>query len=225
MEDGWMPRVPEPELMDLEEEAIAYARADFKAVHQATVDRMLAFARGTRPRRLLDLGTGPGDFLIRIAASRPSWSLVGLDGAQVMLSLARNAIQEAGVENRVELVLGDAKSVPLPNESFDLVFSNSILHHLLDPIPFWREVKRLVRPGGLVFLCDLVRPRNQAEARRLLDQHASGESQLLRQEFYRSLLAAYTVTEVQRQLDEVGLGTLTTKQVTDRHLDVYGVIP
>ncbi|MFO0945413.1 MAG: class I SAM-dependent methyltransferase [Planctomycetota bacterium] len=225
MSSDWMPRVPEPELMDLKWEAEAYANADFAAVHQATVDRMLGLIEPSCERRLLDLGTGPGDFLIRIGKARPTWTLVGLDGAPVMLELARNALREAGLEERARLVLGDAKRAPLQERSFDIVFSNSILHHVADPVSFWREVKRLVKPGGEVFVCDLIRPPTLEEARRLLDEHARGESELLREEFYRSLLAAYTVDEVRAQLREAGLEMLEARQVTDRHLDIFGRVP
>ncbi len=61
-----------------------------------------------------------------------------------------------------------------------------------------------------------------AAAKTLVQHHAGNESALLQEEFYRSLLAAYTVEEVKEQLATAGLSGLTVAQVTNRHLDVFG---
>jgi len=217
-----IPRQPEPEVMDDRAEAEAYALADFAEVNQAFVERLLALV-GPRERAVaVDLGTGPADIPVRLVQARPGWHVVAVDASGSMLALARRTIRRARASRAVRLVLADAKAAPFRAGTFDVVFSNSILHHITRVDRFWAEVKRLARPGAAVFLRDLARPANVEAARRIVRQYASDESKLLQEEFYRSLLSAYTPDEVRTQLDRVGLTTLHVEKVTDRHLDVFG---
>jgi ubiquinone/menaquinone biosynthesis C-methylase UbiE len=218
-------RTPEAELMDLPEEAQAYARADFAGVHQAFVDRLMELAGSLDRSKAVDLGTGPGDIPLRVWRARPGWKIVAVDAAVAMLDIARPLIRAAGAEGNIRLVLGDAKETGLAGASFDIVFSNSILHHVSDAPAFWREMKRLGKPGAVLFLRDLARPLDLEGARGILEKHTGGASELLREEFYRSLLAAYRVEEVREQLAEAGLEMLNLGMSSDRHLDVWGRIP
>jgi ubiquinone/menaquinone biosynthesis C-methylase UbiE len=217
-----MERIPEPELMDSVDEAQAYSAADFSEVNQAFVDRLLDFVGDESSRQLVDLGCGPADIPKRIAQARPTWHIVAVDASQAMLDIARHDLNAAGVLDRVVLVLADAKNTGLPEHSFDVVLSNSILHHVADPLAFWREVVRLGKPGGLVLIRDLVRPESSEDAWELVKNYAGRESQLLQEEFHRSLLSSYSVDEVRHQLNEVGLNHFGVELVSDRHLDVFG---
>ena len=69
---------------------------------------------------------------------------------------------------------------------------------------------------------DIFRPLSTDSARAIVTTHAGTEPELLQEEFYRSLLAAYTVPEIQGQLRQAGLTSLQVEAVSDRHLDVYG---
>jgi SAM-dependent methyltransferase len=131
-------------------------------------------------------------------------------------------VAAAGLNERVSLVRADGCRTGLPPQSFNVVTSNSILHHVRDPNAFWEECKRLARPGALLFHRDLMRPDCEDAVRRIVDRHAGGESPLLREEFHRSLLSAYEPDEIRAQLDRAGLGMLTVEAVTDRHVDFYG---
>jgi ubiquinone/menaquinone biosynthesis C-methylase UbiE len=217
-----MPRQPEPELMDLPEEALAYAEADFHDVNQAFVDRLVQLAGPSAEAKAVDLGCGPAEIPILAARARPLWHITAVDASEAMLALAREAVQKAGLSNRVTLHLADAKATGLGDAAFDIVFSNSILHHVEQPVAFWAELRRIAAPGAMVLLRDLARPRTPKAARDLVAHYAGSESRLLRDEFYRSLLSAYTPGEVREQLAATGLGQLTVEMVTDRHLDVYG---
>lgn len=215
-------RQPEPEIMDFEPGADAYADADFSEVNQAFVDRMLEFV-GERDRaEALDLGTGPADIPIRVVRARPDWHVTAVDASGPMVEIARSAVAEAGLSDAIDVVLVDAKSTGLPAHSFDVVFSNSILHHVTNPIAFWGEVRRLLRPGGILFLRDLARPQSEAAARAIVDQYAGDESEQLQIDYYNSLLASYTVDEIRDQLASAGLDGIEVKMATDRHLDVFG---
>ena len=208
--------------MDVGTEAQAYAQADFADVNQAFVERLLELTADKDVVTAVDLGTGPADIPVRILRARPDWYIVAVDASEPMLHFARKRLLKEGLISSIELVLADGKATGLSSYFFDVVFSNSILHHLTDTDLFWAEVKRLAIPGAIVLLRDLARPATTGDARKIVQQYASGESELLQQEYYRSLLAAYTVEEVRAQLDEAGLQALQVAMVSDRHLDVFG---
>jgi ubiquinone/menaquinone biosynthesis C-methylase UbiE len=220
--DQEMPRQPEPEVMDLAGEAEAYARADFAEVNQAFVDRLLEFV-GPRVRaRAVDLGTGPADIPIRVLRHRPQWHVTAVDASEQMLRWARQAVEKAGLTDAIEPVCQDAKATDLPTGAFDVIFSNSILHHVDGVDRFWAEVRRLGKPGATVFLRDLARPPSPAAAAEIVETYAADETAVLREEYYRSLLSSYTPQEVRVQLEAAGLGALQVAMVTDRHLDIWG---
>ena len=208
--------------MDEAAEAAAYARADFAEVNAAFVARLLGLAGPCETARAVDLGTGPADIPLRIVRERPGWRIVAVDASSAMLEHARRAVEDAGASSAVTLVLSDAKSTGLPGAAFDVVFSNSILHHITDTDVFWTEVRRLAKSGALVFLRDLARPKSEEAARRIVQQYAASESPLLQEEYYRSLLSSYTPEEVRAQLARAGLTALNVERVTDRHFDVWG---
>ena len=88
-----MERTPEPELMDEPDQAWAYARADFEEVNTGFVAQLRAqFPDLADDAALLDLGCGPGDIPLRLARTFPRARVVGVDGAEAMLALARKFI-------------------------------------------------------------------------------------------------------------------------------------
>ncbi len=220
-----MQRILEPEVMDRPDRAEAYANADFDDVNEAFVDRLRALAGAMPPTRIVDLGPGPCDIPFRMASTFPSATILAFDASPVMLRLARQDARYANVRASVALVQTDAKRCPAATHSIDAVVSNSILHHLPDPAPFWKEVARIACPGAMVLIRDLMRPATRDEAEALVAAHAGSESALLRDEFFNSLLAAFTVDEVRNQLEAAGLHTLHVEAISDRHFDVAGRLP
>jgi ubiquinone/menaquinone biosynthesis C-methylase UbiE len=208
--------------MDDSAEAHAYAAADFSSVNAAFAERLAELAHNIDKAEALDLGTGPADIPIRVAKLKPAWRITGADASSAMLDIARKNVAAAGLRGRVVLVKTDAKGMQLPEAAFDVVFSNSILHHITDTHAFWSEVTRVAKPGALVFFRDLARPASAAGARAIVDTYAGTESALLKEEYYRSLLSAYTVEEVRAQLAKAGVRGLAVAMATDRHLDIHG---
>ena len=207
--------------MDGEDEVRAYREGDFRRVNRLCARRALRAAGRTRGRAL-DLGTGPAEIPIHLCDMAPGWTITAIDASPQMLRAARENVRRSGLTRRIRLLRGDAKRVRGLRPGFDLVLSNSLLHHLVDPIPFWREVARLAAPGGAVCIQDLFRPASRAEALRLVKRHTVGASPLLRELFHRSLLAAFTPAEVRDQLAAAGVGGLTVRKVSDRHMAVSG---
>ncbi len=217
-----MERVPEPELMDDPAQARAYAEADFSEPHELFV-RAFGERLGPPAGPVADLGCGPADVTLRFARAWPSVAIDAVDGAAAMLELARAAVARAGLQGRIRLLAGRIPGAALPGAPYRTVISNSLLHHLRDPLDLWRTIRRIAAPGAAVFVMDLMRPRDEAEWARLVDTYAAGAPPLLRRDFRASLAAAYRPREVEAQLAAAGIGrTLRVEVLSDRHLAVWG---
>ena len=222
------PREPEPEIMDLAHEAEVYAHADFSDVNEAFVKRLVELdgqSDPSRPLLAIDLGTGPADIPVRLLRLRPAWRIVAADASPAMLCFAGETLAGEERAGNIHLLLVDVKNTPFADETFDVVFSNSILHHIEDTATFWAELMRIARPGAFVLLRDLARPASSEEALEIVSRYASLGTDMLQEEYYRSLLSAWTVDEVREQLRVAGLDRLQVAMVTDRHLDISGRLP
>jgi len=220
-----MERIAEPELMDEAAQARAYAEADFSAPH----DRFIALFReqfpGLEPQGcVLDLGCGPGDVTRRFAHAFPACNLHGVDAAATMLRLVEEQQRGSDLESRIRYIHGYLPGAELPQARYATLISNSLLHHLADPRVLWHSVLRHGAPGAAIFVMDLMRPDSRATAEAMVAQYAAGEPEVLRRDFFHSLLAAYTVDEVRAQLRAAGLD-LAVSAVSDRHFTVSGYLP
>ena len=206
--------------MDEPIRAEAYARADFSEVNERFVSEFLS--RCPNATRVLDLGCGPADIPIRLARASGVVRVSAVDGAPAMITLARQAVAEAGLDDRIQILEGRVPGLALPPKSFDAVISNSLVHHLPEPVVFWAEIVRLAAPGAYVHVMDLVRPDSPERAAQIVEAAAGDERPLLKEDFYNSLLAAFTLEEVAEQVAAAGLGGLWPAQVSERHWLVSG---
>lgn len=219
-----LPRLPEPELMDEPAQARAYSEADFSEAH----DRFVAHIGrrfGPLSGEALDLGCGPADPTVRLALANPAITIVGVDAGPMMLTLAKERIERAGLSGRIRLEQRHVPDSRLGRQRFDAVVSNSLLHHLRDPKALWRTIGQCVRPRGVVAVMDLLRPVDVATVDRLVASHLGEAPDELRADFRNSLLAAYRLDEVEAQLAAAGLRWLEVEQLSDRHLFVGGRVP
>jgi cyclopropane fatty-acyl-phospholipid synthase-like methyltransferase len=218
-----MDRVLEPELMDDPRQAEAYAQADFEKENQGFVERFREyfpeFAQGT----VLDLGCGPGDIPIRFAKLYPACQVIGVDASAPMIQFGEQAVQQAGLTDRITLCCERYEEVAGARIA-DAAISNSLLHHLPNPLQFWQKLRQLVKPGAPVLVMDLLRPESPEAAQAIVDQYAANEPDILRRDFHNSLLAAFTEDEIGSQLARMNLTRLLIDIPDDRHWVVGGII-
>ena len=219
-----MKRVLEPELMDDRAQALAYAQADFAEENQGFVDRFRDYFPDWTGGHVVDLGCGPGDIPIRFVRAYPAARVTAVDASRPMLDLAEKAIAEAGVANQITLCCERFQSLAVPEQA-DALVSNSLLHHVPNPLQFWFRLKQLAKPGACILVMDLLRPESPEEAQALVDQYAADEDPILKRDFYNSLLAAFTEDDVAAQLAEMNLSRLLIDVPDDRHWVVGGIIP
>lgn len=209
--------------MDDPAQVKAYAEADFEIPHQQFIDRLREFvAEPGFAGAALDLGCGPGDICVRFAKAFPFSTIDAVDGSEAMIEYAETFT--APIKDRIRLIHGRLPFVILPQQSYAIILSNSLLHHLPDPQVLWRTIKKTARPGARVAVMDLLRPASRKTAEALVETYASQEAELLRRDFYHSLLAAFTLEEIEEQLKKSEL-PLHIEQISDRHVFIKGIIP
>jgi ubiquinone/menaquinone biosynthesis C-methylase UbiE len=208
-----MERIPEREVMDQSENAKAYADADFDEVNRAFIDKLFSLSNPCDIPFALDIGTGPGEIPEKLLETRPDWHILATDRSRPMLA--------HGVMTKNLLFFqSDAKHLPIPDNVITFLFSNSLLHHLPDPAPFWKECKRVLNARGTLLVRDLYRPEGKQQAKEIVETYAGNEHPVLKEDFFNSLLAAFTPEEIENQLEECGLSEATVEIVTDRHMDI-----
>jgi len=217
-------RIPEPEIMVEEEQVRAYAEADFSGPHEMFVDLFEERFGKDIEGLFLDLGCGPCDISIRFLKRFPNVHLHALDASAPMLSQAKQLISKEGLKERIRLFHArlPLTGTELPCKSYDGLIVNSLLHHLSEQAIFWDAVEKLVKPGGVIFVMDLLRPEDKETARQLVERYSGSEPETLKRDFYNSLLAAYRDYEVSEFLKSTNLSLLTVEVVSDRHFLVWG---
>jgi ubiquinone/menaquinone biosynthesis C-methylase UbiE len=205
----------EPEVMDTEEDADAYAGIDNAAVNEEFVAAALRLSPCSG--RVLDIGTGPGDIAILLARHACEATIVAIDLGEHMLAMARTNVARAGLADRVQVMRADAKQTGFDSRSFDLVLSNSLVHHIPEPGAFFEEMNRVARPGAALFVKDLHRPATDAEHEHLVKTYAADCSPYQRRLFSDSLRAALTVSEVVAMCRELEIADVEVRRCSDRH--------
>jgi len=156
---------------------------------------------------VLDLGSGAGlDVLLSARRVGPDGHAFGLDVTEEMLALARRNQAEAGLDN-VTFLLGRMEEVPLPDDAIDVVISNCVVNLSLDKPAVFRELARVVRPGGRLAISDVL-----AEDRLTPAERAERGSHV------GCIAGALSEAEVVAGLEAVGFERVTverTHQVAD----------
>jgi ubiquinone/menaquinone biosynthesis C-methylase UbiE len=210
-----MDRILEPEVMDTWLEATAYDAMDFTAVN--TVFATDAIALDPDAVKVLDVGTGTARIPILMCQQRPQYLFTGIDLAQSMLIIGQRNVEEARLTQRIRLERVDSKRMPYPDLEFDMVVSNSLVHHLPDPLSLFQEIKRLIKPDGAILIRDLIRPENDRVVNELVAKFGSDYDPRQQQLFHDSLVAALTIVEVQELIDRAGLTQVKLSQTSELH--------
>jgi len=211
--------------MDALDQARAYAEADFEEPNSLFMELFIErFQDRAIDGVALDLGCGPADISIRFARHFTKCEVHAVDGSEAMLFFAReNLLKEPpDLQKRVKLIHAVIPRDTLPQDKYDAVISNSLLHHLQNPDSLWITIKRYVRKGAPVMIMDLMRPDTTEQASMIVEKYSYNEPEILKKDFFNSLCAAYTIEEIKKQLQENQIYSLYVSPVSDRHLLITG---
>jgi len=197
-----LPREPEPDLVMTDEEQVkSYAHAgridgvmsSAYLFHSARVSQVMQGCK-----EVVDLGCGPATQLIQVAELNPQISFHGIDLSDTMLRRARDYAEERGVSN-VRFSKGDITKLDmLADASVDGVMTTMVLHHLptLEHLrSCFREVARVLRPNGSVYLTDFGRLKSLKSVIYFAYINAKHQPHLFTLDYERSLRAAFTVED------------------------------
>jgi arsenite methyltransferase len=159
--------------------------------------------------RVLDLGSGGGiDVLLSATRVGPSGRAFGLDMTDEMLELASRNAAKAGATN-VEFLKGHIEALPLPANSVDVVISNCVVNLAADKPAVFREIARVLRPGGRIGISDIV-----------AEDALSTQQRAERGSYTGCIAGALSFSEYERGLRDAGL---TDISVTPTHAVAEGM--
>jgi ubiquinone/menaquinone biosynthesis C-methylase UbiE len=153
-------------------------------------------------RIVVDIGTGTAVLLIRLA-EKPEYSdatFIGTDLFSDMIRLAGEAVSASGLSERIRLDECDVHHLPYASEYADYVLSRSNIHHWAEPVQAFREIFRIMRPGGIAMLHE---PRRDPNPQFLEDFNRRRRAAGFKS---NDLSEKYTVQEVEAFLDAAGIG-------------------
>jgi arsenite methyltransferase len=169
----------------------------------------LAVADLHEGERVLDLGSGGGiDVLLSAKRVGPTGRAFGLDMTDEMLALAQRNAAEAGADN-VEFLKGHIEAIPLPANSIDVVISNCVINLAADKTAVFREITRVLRPGGRLGVSDIVADDSLSTAERLEQGSYVG-----------CIAGALSFSEFEAGLREAGLEDIS---ITPTHQETAGM--
>jgi SAM-dependent methyltransferase len=142
----------DPEALDIDDLA---ALDEFHALGRAATQALAELAGVPRDDRVLDVGAGIGG-PARVLAARYGARVTALDGTPRFCRAAEMLTRGAGLDDRVEVVLGDALALPFADATFDLVWTQAVNQNIADKERFVGQLARVVRPGGRVAMFELV---------------------------------------------------------------------
>ncbi len=112
----------------------------------------------TNPKHLVDIASGTGDFAISLAKAMPQAMITGLDLSEGMVGIGREKVKEAGMDNRINLVVGDCLASPLPAGEADAVTVAFGVRNFANLAAGYRAMLEMLRPGGILCVIELSTP-------------------------------------------------------------------
>lgn len=175
------------------------------------------------PSRILDIATGTGDLALRMAESFPSALITGVDLSEKMVAIGCEKVRSRGLEERVKLLTGDCLDLPFGDDSFDCITCAYGVRNFQDLLAGYREMLRVLRPGGRVMIlelsvpeCRLVKPFYRLYTRAIIPLAGRIVSKDVRAYSYlpESIAAVPSRAQMTAIMEEAGFSNAACRELT-----------
>ena len=231
-----MERTVEPELMEGEEQVSSYAKADFSEGENNLINQINNYLINNNitlneKELIVDLGCGPGNISEKLSIKWPKASVIGIDGSKEMIRIAE--LNKNTSSNRIRLknlsyICANIKTLKLGdislNKNISLLVSNSLIHHITYLDDFFNCIEILSSKQTINFHKDLKRPNDEKLALELKEKCAEKFNDILTNDYYASLKAAYTSKELRNFIFKNKLSSLEVFEEGDQYLVIYGKV-
>jgi ubiquinone/menaquinone biosynthesis C-methylase UbiE len=167
--------------------------------------------------KVLEIGPGPGYIAIFIAQLSRDIEIIGLDASRTMVEIAGKNAEICGLSERVKFTEGNAEQIPYEDSHFDMIVSSGSLHHWRNPRRVFREIHRVLKPGGRAFIRDLRRDTSREEVDKIAREI---KSWVMRWGFRRSVREAYTKEEVPGLLKDLNFSSVNV-EVEGPNMEIF----
>ena len=222
-------RTLEPEVMDSPQDAAHYDQVNHGFVNDAFVNDLIALLQTDARWRgrlkdgaansinVLDVGTANALIPVQLCQQQPTMRIVAIDMSPRMLDVAAKHVAQSPWSDRIELAKVDAKAMSFDSNTFDIVVCKSTIHHFPSPIECLAEIVRVLKPGGAVFIRDLMRPSDQQTLETIAQTYVGSESLYAQQQYRESLHAALTLEEIRSTVSILDWDSNQVVATSDRH--------
>lgn len=167
--------------------------------------------------KVLDAGCNTGLVALMAAMAAPACQITGIEDNSNLVTVAGEnyclasmmygAMKNAGKTNTVfaniDFKYSNMEKLPFPDNSLDIVYSFARMHRWTSPVKVLKEIKRVCKKNGIIYICDTARDAHEGMVSFILQYTSRGVK-----EFMEELKASYTTSEVKEMLKESGLGDL-----------------
>lgn len=206
-----MIRVIEPELMTDIEQCLEF----YKFVPDIVFHEKLKLIPKDISGTVGELGCGPGVFTAMLRDRCPNITIDAYDGSEIMLDIAKTHIKNP---ERITFINQLIENI---DKKYDIILSHNTLHHIHDPLIFWKTVKRMSKKDSKILVTDLMRPNSEEEIENIIKYILGdfSENSLFKKDFVNSLKAAFTKEEVEEQTKDLNCSVSIT-----HHLGITSLI-
>lgn len=121
--------------------------------------KAISYLRPFAPKKILDIATGTGDFALEALALKPE-KIVGVDISEGMLSVGREKMKKRGVDNIIEMRMGDSERLLFEDNVFDAVIVSFGVRNFENLLKGLTDMHRVTRPGGVCVVLEFSKPRS-----------------------------------------------------------------
>ncbi|HHJ49556.1 MAG TPA: bifunctional demethylmenaquinone methyltransferase/2-methoxy-6-polyprenyl-1,4-benzoquinol methylase UbiE [Phaeodactylibacter sp.] len=121
--------------------------------------RAISLLAKAKPQKVLDIATGTADVAIALVRQLDTPQVVGLDIAEAMLEIGRKKISELGLNDRIELLVGDAEHLPFPSNTFDALTVSFGVRNFENLQAGLQEMHRVLKPQAEAVILEFSKPR------------------------------------------------------------------